>query len=61
MQTLTGDEGRPLGIKPTVLVVGPNNEQAALKLINATTLENGESNEWHNTVQIVVTPWAKAA
>tara|TARA_B100000378_G_scaffold237146_1_gene204233 strand:- start:863 stop:1759 length:897 start_codon:yes stop_codon:yes gene_type:complete len=61
MQTLTGDEGRPLGIKPTVLVVGPNNEQAALKLINATTLENGESNEWHNTVQIVVTPWVKAS
>lgn len=58
MQKFKGDEGRPLGVKPTLLVVGPDNEQAALKLINTATLENGESNPWHNTVDIIVTPWA---
>lgn len=58
MQKLTGDEGRPLGVKPTVLVVGPTNEQAALKLINSTTLASGESNEWHKTVEVIVTAWA---
>lgn len=58
MQKFKGDEGRPLGVKPTVLVVGPANEQAALKLINSATLASGESNEWHNTVEVIVTPWA---
>ena len=58
MQKFKGDEGKPLGVKPTLLVVGPNNEEAALKLINAATLENGESNPWRDSVDVIVTPWA---
>ena len=58
MQQFKGDEGRPLGVKPTVLVVPPVLEGAALDLINATTLENGQSNKWHKSVEVIVTPWA---
>ncbi len=49
---------KPLGIKPTLLVVGPNLEEAARKLILSAKLANGEDNPWHNTVEIIVTPWA---
>lgn len=58
MQKFKGDEGRPLGVKPTVLIVGPSNEEKALKLINTTTMESGESNPWHKSVEVIVTPWA---
>lgn len=60
LQTQIGDAGRPLGVKPTTLIVGPNNEAAALALINAATLANGETNKWHNTVEVVVTQWAQS-
>jgi len=58
MQSLKGDEGRPLAIKPTVLVVGPANEEKALTLINSATNANGASNPWYKTVDVIVTPWA---
>jgi len=61
MQSHVGDEGRPLGVKPTLLVVGPALESAAKKLIGTVTLENGESNPWYNSVEVLVTPWARAA
>ncbi|WP_142627911.1 Mu-like prophage major head subunit gpT family protein [Rhizobium sp. P007] len=57
MQGYRGDEDRLLGIRPTVLVVGPDNELAARKLIKATTLENGESNPWKDAVELIVSPW----
>lgn len=58
LQTMKGDEGRPLGITPTTLVVSPQLEASALKLIKTQTLENGESNKWYNSVEVIVTPWA---
>ena len=58
MQSFKGDEGRPLGVKPTVLIVPPSLEGKALDLINSTTLENGQSNKWFKSVEVIVTPWA---
>lgn len=52
-----GDHGRPLGIKPTVLVVPPSLEFAARKLVNATTLANGADNVLKGLVDVVVSPW----
>lgn len=52
-----GDGGRPLGIKPTHLVVPPSLEIAALKLVNATTLANGADNVLKGLVQVVSVPW----
>lgn len=52
-----GDHGRPLGIKPTVLLVPPSLEFAARKLVNATTLANGADNVLKGLVSVEVSPW----
>ena len=57
MMKMTGDRGRKLGIRPTVLVVGPDNESAGRKLLNSEYASGGESNEWKGTAELIVTPW----
>lgn len=57
MQLLTGDQGRPLGIRPNVLVVPPQLEDAAFHLLNTETQDGGGSNPWKATAEIVVTPY----
>lgn len=52
-----GDHGRPLGIKPSVLLVPPSLEFAARKLVNATTLANGADNVLKGLVEVKVSPW----
>lgn len=52
-----GDHGRPLGIKPTHLVVPPSLEIAARKLVNATTLANGADNVLKGLVEVISVPW----
>ncbi|WP_425230208.1 Mu-like prophage major head subunit gpT family protein [Sphingomonas sp.] len=54
---MKGDYGRPLGIRPTLLLVPPQLESAALKLINNELGANGETNEWKGTAKVVVCPW----
>lgn len=54
---MKGDFGRPLGIMPKLLIVGPADESAALKLINNELGANGETNEWKGTARVVVVPW----
>jgi phage major head subunit gpT-like protein len=57
MQTLKDDNGRPLGIRPDTLVISPNNESAAMELLNSEFLANGQSNKWKGTAKVVMTPW----
>lgn len=57
MTERTGDHGRPLGIKPNVLLVRPGQEFAARKLVSATTLANGAENVLKGLVEVVSTPW----
>jgi len=66
MQSMRGDEGRPLGIKPNVLVCGPNLEGKAMRLLNngsrVVTVGEGElpvsvQNEWAGTAKPIVTAW----
>lgn len=57
MSTIRGDKGRILGIRPTVLVVPPTLEEAALTLVNAATNDGGGSNPWKGTVEVIVSPW----
>lgn len=56
MQLLTAENGKPLRIKPTVLVVGPSNEGAANEIVKKERLANGETNINLNTVEILVVP-----
>lgn len=57
MMGLTADGGRKLGVAPTVMVVPPALESAALHLLNTELKENGGSNPWKGTAQLIVTPY----
>jgi phage major head subunit gpT-like protein len=57
MMGMPGDYGRPLGLNPTLLVVGPSLEGAARKLLLAETTATGATNEWKGTATPVVVPW----
>lgn len=56
LMSVKSDEGRPLGVKPTLLVVPPSLEAAALKLVQAEATA-GASNIYRNTAQVLVCPW----
>jgi len=57
LSSMKGDHGRPLGIRPSLLVVGPSNESAALKILNSEYAAGGETNEWKGTAKMLNTPW----
>lgn len=54
---MKGDFGRPLGLRPNLLVVPPSLESAARKLLNSEYAAGGETNEWKGTAELLVTPW----
>jgi len=51
------DKGRPLGIMPNLLVVGPSNRAAAKALIEAQIKDGGGSNPNYKAVDVLVVPW----
>lgn len=57
MMAFRGENGRPLNIKPTLLVVPPSLEEEALQILNAETLSAGESNVWKGTAKLITTAW----
>ncbi len=57
MMTVKGDGGRPLGIKPNLLVVPASLRDAALKIAQAEYLAGGESNINKGAVQVIVSEW----
>jgi len=57
MLKMVGDQGRKLGIRPTTLVVGPSNESAARKLLKTNNRTGGESNEWQDSAELIVSAW----
>lgn len=57
MMNFTQDNGEPLGVTPTHLVVPPSLEAAGLQLLNAEQDAAGASNVWSNTAELVVTPY----
>lgn len=54
-------DGTPIGTRATKLVVGPDNEAAAKKLIARMLIEGGDSNIYYNDVEIVVSPLVTTA
>lgn len=60
MMNVRSDGGRILGVTPTVLVVPPSLETAALELLNATQNAAGASNVWSKTADLIVTPFVKS-
>ncbi|EJL6708095.1 Mu-like prophage major head subunit gpT family protein [Vibrio cholerae] len=57
MMEFKSDEGRPLGINPVKLVVGPSRRAEAKALIETERLANGGSNPNYKAVEVVVVPW----
>ena len=59
LMAMAGDEGRPMGVMPTHLFVGPSNLHEALEIVNAERLASGATNVWRGVVELVKTPWLK--
>lgn len=57
MMSIRADGGRPMGVKPTHLVVPPALRADALALIEAQTLAAGQSNPNYRAVEVIVSPW----
>jgi len=54
---MKGDFGRPLGIKPDLLVTGSTNEANALLILNTMYGAGGASNQWYQTAKPLVSAW----
>lgn len=57
MMGFKSDSGKPLNVTPSVLLVPPSLEKAALDVIQAERLANGATNTYRNTARVVVCPW----
>jgi phage major head subunit gpT-like protein len=57
MMSQLNDNGQPMGIRPTLLVVPPSLEGAALAILNAEMTGSGNTNVLRNTAQLLVSPW----
>jgi phage major head subunit gpT-like protein len=61
MQGFTNDEGVPLGITPSLLVVPPSLEAVGKELLLADILgvtgEGTKTNVWKGTAELLVVPW----
>lgn len=57
MMGMKGDYGKPLGLRPTLLVVPPALEGAGLEILNAERDTGGATNVWRNTAELAVVPW----
>ncbi|RJG46442.1 Mu-like prophage major head subunit gpT family protein [Mesorhizobium sp. DCY119] len=54
---MKGDYGRPLGLRPDLLVVSPSNEGAAFDVLKAERDAAGATNTYRATAELLVTPW----
>lgn len=54
---MKGDHGRPLGLKPNLLVTGPALESKALAILSAERDAAGATNVWKGTAEYLNTPW----
>lgn len=57
MQSIKGDNGRPLGIRPKLLVVPPTLRATALEVVKAERTASGATNINRDAVDVLVTPW----
>jgi len=57
MQSLKGDNGRPLGVRPSLIVVPPSLEGKARKLVHADANNYGATNIWKGSADVLATSW----
>ncbi len=54
---MKGDYGRPLGIRPTHLIVPPSLEFAGMEILNSERDAAGATNVYRGTAKLLVVPW----
>lgn len=57
LMSMKGDNGKPLGVRPTLLVVPPSLEAKGLAILQAEKNANGADNIYRNTAKLLATPW----
>lgn len=57
MMSLKSDGGKPIKVRPKLLVVPPSLEAAALKLVKAEHDASGANNIYYNSAEVLVCPW----
>lgn len=57
MRNMKDTEGRPLNVRPTLLVVPPALEDTANALMTAERLDDGKTNIYKGTAKVLVVPW----
>ncbi|KQZ87204.1 hypothetical protein ASD64_07115 [Mesorhizobium sp. Root157] len=57
MMSLKGNNGRPLGIVPDLLVIPPSLEKKADEILSVQRLENGSDNPNYKKAEILNSPW----
>lgn len=57
MMSFKNDEGKPLGVKPSLLVVPPSLEAAGRALLVNQFNAAGASNPWYGTAELLVSRW----
>ena len=57
LREMQGDQGRPLGLKPTHLFVAPDQEAAAREILIAERKNMGATNVWQGTAELIVSSW----
>jgi phage major head subunit gpT-like protein len=59
MQQIKDSNGRPLGVNPNLLVVGPSLRESAITTVKAQYGEGGKSNPNYQAVEVLDTPWVE--
>lgn len=57
LETMAGDHGQKLGIRPSHLLVPPSLRVKAQEIVKVSRLSNGADNPWHGVVDVIVCPW----
>jgi phage major head subunit gpT-like protein len=57
MMAFADDAGRPLGVRPNLLVVPPSLEGAGRELLLSERTSAGATNPWQGTAELLVVPW----
>lgn len=57
MMAFKSDEGRPLGVRPNLLVTGAANRAAAKAVIEVQRLSSGADNPNYKDVEVFIAPW----
>ena len=57
LMSMKGEQGRPLGLMPRLLVVPPSLEKEGLEIVRAERKSAGGTNVYAGTADLLVTPW----